>query len=42
MAYDLAKISMAALMRPAFDAGVAFTYRFQLKPLDKNRVPNYS
>lgn len=25
MAYDLAKISMAALMRPAFDAGIALT-----------------
>ncbi|ACM38202.1 hypothetical protein Avi_9917 [Allorhizobium ampelinum S4] len=25
MAYDLAKISMTALMRPAFDAGVALT-----------------
>jgi len=25
MAYDLAKISMSALMRPAFDAGVALT-----------------
>src|SRR5215207_4100284 len=25
MAYDLAKISMNALMRPAFDAGVALT-----------------
>lgn len=25
MAYDLAKISMTALMRPAFDAGIAFT-----------------
>ncbi len=25
MAYDIAKISMTALMRPAFDAGVAFT-----------------
>jgi hypothetical protein len=31
MAYDLAKISMSALMRPAFDAGVAFSFRFQLK-----------
>ncbi len=25
MAYDLAKISMSTLMRPAFDAGIAFT-----------------
>lgn len=25
MTYDLAKISMTALMRPAFDAGIAFT-----------------
>lgn len=25
MAYDIAKISMTALMRPAFDAGIAFT-----------------
>jgi hypothetical protein len=25
MAYDLAKISMTALMRPAFDAGIALT-----------------
>jgi hypothetical protein len=31
MAYDLSKIGMTALMRPAFDAGVAFTSRFQLK-----------
>ena len=25
MAYDLAKISMTTLMRPAFDAGIALT-----------------
>ena len=36
MSYDLAKISMTALMRPAFDASVAlarvvFSSRFQLK-----------
>jgi hypothetical protein len=31
MAYDLKKISMTALMRLAFDAGVAFSSGFQLK-----------
>jgi hypothetical protein len=32
MAYDVSKISMTALMEPAFRAGVvAFTSRFQLK-----------
>jgi len=31
MAYDLAKIGISTLMRPAFDAGVAFSSGFQLK-----------
>jgi len=41
MVYDVAKIDLRKLNSPAARAGVAFTYRFQLKRKAENQARNF-